>query len=35
MRHSMRWSPLGVILHDGELPAGGVQACVDALDGLG
>lgn len=25
----------GVILHDGELPAGGVQACVDALDGVG
>jgi len=26
---------VGVILHDGELPAGGVQACVDALDELG
>lgn len=25
----------GVILHDGELPAGGVQACVDALEGQG
>jgi hypothetical protein len=24
-----------VILHDGELPVGGVQACVDALDELG
>ena len=26
---------VGVLLHDGKLPAGGVQACVDALDGLG
>jgi hexosaminidase len=26
---------VGVILHDGELPVGGVQACVDALDELG
>jgi hypothetical protein len=26
---------VGVILHDGELPAGGVQACVDALEELG
>ncbi len=26
---------VGVILHDGELPAGGVPACVDALEELG
>ncbi len=26
---------LGVILHDGALPAGGVDACIDALDSLG
>jgi len=26
---------VGVILHDGELPDGGLQACVDALEGVG
>jgi len=26
---------VGVILHDGKLPAGGVQACIDALGELG
>ena len=26
---------IGVILHDGKLPAGGVDACVDALEELG
>ncbi len=26
---------VGVILHDGALPPGGVQSCVDALEGLG